>query len=310
MSLPVVIVNPNSAGGQTRRRWSQLEASIGDAMGEFRALFTERPGHATELARAALREGADLVIAMGGDGTTNEVVNGFFDGTERVRPGASFAVLPAGTGGDFIKTTGSPRLLADAARGIAQQRAHPRVIDAARLTYLDSDGASAMRHFINIASFGVGGLVDRYVNRSSKKLGGKASFLLATVRASFAYKNARCRIRLDGGEPVERKIYSVAVANGRYFGGGMHIAPGAKLDDGRFDVVTIGDVSVATMFLNTSKIYAGTHIALPFVTVEHATRVDAEATDGEEVLLDVDGEQPGRLPATFELLPGAISVVG
>ena len=308
MSNTVVIVNPNSAGGQTRRRWPRIEASIRDAMGEFRHLFTERPGHATELARGALRDGADLVVAMGGDGTLNEVVNGFFDGDTVVRPGAAFGVLPAGTGGDFPKTINWPIHLGDAAKALAAAR--PRPIDVGRLEYLDHDGTTKVRHFINVTSFGIGGLVDRYVNASSKSLGGKASFFLSTVRASLAYKNARIRISLDDKPAEERTIYSVAVANGRFFGGGMKIAPDAATDDGMFDVVTIGNVGIGTMLLHSSKIYDGSHVKLPFVTVERARSVYAECENGEEVLLDVDGEQPGRLPARFQILPAALHVMG
>jgi YegS/Rv2252/BmrU family lipid kinase len=304
--IPVVIVNPNSAGGQTRKRWPQLEASIKDALGEFHPLFTEHQGHATELCRSAVQQGTELVIAMGGDGTINEVVNGFFDGEQQISKTASFAVLPAGTGGDFVKTAGVPKTLVDAARAIKEGTARP--IDAARLRYMATDGKMAMRHFVNIASFGISGLVDRYVNKSSKSLGGKASFAIATLKAGVVYKNAKCRLRLDGGAPVERTINTIAVANGRFFGGGMEIAPDARLDDGRFDVVTIGDVGLFTMARHSGKIYQGTHTKLPFVTCEKASRVEAESVDGSEVLLDVDGEQPGRLPASFEILPGALRV--
>src|SRR5438067_1050056 len=153
-SVPVVIVNPNSAGGKTRAQWPRHEAAIREGLGPFQPLFTERPGHATDLARSALQGGADVVLAMGGDGTTNEVVNGFFSedgGEEPVRPGAAFGVLPAGTGGDFPKTTGTPRVLVDAARGLAGAR--PQKIDVGRLRYLDHEGATRTRHFINIASF-------------------------------------------------------------------------------------------------------------------------------------------------------------
>lgn len=309
---PVLIVNPNSAGGRTRAAWPRTEAMLREALGAFHPLFTERAGHATDLTRAALRDGADVVIALGGDGTLNEVVNGFFerdaDGSwSSVRPDAAFGLLPAGTGGDFPRTLGTPRVLADAAHGLA--RARRRHIDVGRLDYLDADGHPATRHFINITSFGIGGLVDRYVNQSSKSLGGRASFFLASTRASLSYHNARVLLSLDGGPAEEHVVYNVAVSNGRYFGGGMHVAPNAVLDDGLFDVVTIGDVSMPTMLWHAPKIYRGTHLALPFVTVERARRVHAESVDGEEVLLDMDGEQPGRLPATFEILPGAIQVL-
>lgn len=310
MSVPVVIVNPQSAGGRTKTRWPRLEAQIREAMGHFHSLFTERAGHATELARSALRDGADLVVALGGDGTLSEVVNGFFHQDEAgahvpVRPGAAVGLLPAGTGGDFARTTETPRALPDSAHRIAGATSRP--IDVGRLTYLDADGRTAVRHFINVASCGVAGLVDHYVNRSSKALGGKASFYLGTLRASIAYKNARVRVSLDDREPEEQRIYNLAVANGRFFGGGMKIAPGAELDDGMFDVVTIGDASATRVILEaSSRIYAGTHLSLPYVSASRARKVHVESTGGEEVLLDVDGEQPGRLPATFEIVPAAI----
>jgi YegS/Rv2252/BmrU family lipid kinase len=306
-SAPAIVINPMSAGGETRRRWPEVEAALRDALGEFRPLFTERRGHATELARTALREGARMVVAVGGDGTLNEVMNGFFEDDRPVAPEAVLGILPLATGGDFIKTVGTSRKLAEAAHTLAHGT--PRTIDIGRLQYVQHDGTPAQRYFINIASFGIGGLVDRYVNQSHKLLSGKASFFLATVRASLHYKNARCRITLDDGPAIQQPIYVVAVSNGRFFGGGMKIAPDAEMDDGQFDVVTIGDVSMMSMILHSSRIYRGTHIGLPQVAAQRARKVVAEPVDaGVEVLLDVDGEAPGRLPATFELLPRALRI--
>lgn len=306
-SPPAIVINPMSAGGETRRRWPEVEAALRDALGEFRPLFTERSGHATELARTALREGARLVVAVGGDGTLNEVVNGFFEGDRPVAPEAVLGILPLATGGDCIKTLGTSRRLAEAAHTLAHGT--PRAIDLGRLEYLQHDGTRATRYFINITSFGIGGLVDRYVNQSHKLLSGKASFFLATVRASLTYRNARCRITLDDGPVIQQPIYIVAVSNGRFFGGGMKIAPDAEMDDGQFDVVTIGDVSMVTMLRHSSKIYRGTHLGLPHVSVQRARKMVAEPVDaGDEVLLDVDGEAPGRLPARFEIVPRAIRI--
>jgi YegS/Rv2252/BmrU family lipid kinase len=213
--------------------------------------------------------------------------------------------VPAGTGGDFIKTLGVPRETAAAAAAL---KSPARAIDVGRLRYVEDNGKEATRHFINIASFGIGGLVDRYVNRSSKALGGKVSFALATLKAGAKYKNATVRLVLDGGTPREGRVYNVAVANGRYFGGGMKVAPDAALDDGWFDVVTLGDFGFSDLLFRGLDIYSGKHLKNPKVTVTRARRVDAEAVDGAEVLLDVDGEAPGRLPASFELLAGALKV--
>jgi diacylglycerol kinase family enzyme len=202
-----------------------------------------------------------------------------------------------------------PRTFAEAAHRLHEARRRPRPIDVGRLTYTGHDGETHARHFINITSFGIGGLVDRFVNQSGKALGGKVGFFVATLRASLAYKNALVRVRLDDGEAEERVVYSCAVANGRFFGGGMKIAPEALTDDGLFDVVTIGDISLGTVIRDSSRIYAGTHLSLPYVTCARARKLHADSASGEEVLLDMDGEQPGRLPATFEVVPGAVMVV-
>ena len=305
MAATVLVVNPQSAGGKTERRWPELRALIQEGYGAFEERFTRAAGDATRLTREALAAGAELVVAVGGDGTINEVVNGFFDDTGPIAPAASFGIVPAGTGGDFIKSLGVPRETAAAAAAL---KLAPRAIDVGRLRYVSSDGRPALRHFINIASFGIGGLVDRYVNQSSKALGGKLSFALATLKAGVTYHNATVRLILDGGTPKEGKIYNVAVANGRYFGGGMKVAPDAALDDGLFDVITMGDFGFADLLLRGLDIYSGKHIGSPKVSVQRARRVEAEATDGVEVLLDVDGEAPGRLPASFELLAGALRI--
>lgn len=305
MAGTVLVVNPQSAGGKTERRWPELRATIAEAFGPFEERFTRAAGDATRLTREALRAGAELVVAVGGDGTINEVVNGFFDEAGPVNPKASFGIVPAGTGGDFIKTLGVPR---DTFAAAAALKSAPRAIDVGRLCYVDAGGQPALRHFINIASFGIGGLVDRYVNQSSKALGGKLSFAIATLKAGAAYKNARVRLTLDDGPAKEGRIYNVAVANGRYFGGGMKVAPDAALDDGWFDVITMGDFNFGDLILRGLDIYSGKHLSNPKVSVHRARRIEATPTDGGEVLLDVDGEAPGRLPATFELLPGALQV--
>jgi len=163
--------------------------------------------------------------------------------------------------------------------------------------------------FINIASFGLSGLVDRYVNDSSKRLGGTLSFLAASARASLSYDNQRVRMRFDDGDPIDTIIKVCAIANGRYFGGGMYIAPEANLDDGLFDVVSVGDLSRLEMAMSSHRLYRGTHLTLDKVSHRRAKKVSAEPLDSTDVLLDVDGETPGRLPATFTVVPKSLAVV-
>jgi YegS/Rv2252/BmrU family lipid kinase len=302
-----LVVNPRSANGSVQRRWDELATTVRSGFGDFEHAFTTARGDATTLARKALGEGYELIVALGGDGTMNEVVNGFFEDGQPVNADAVLGEIPMGTGGDFRKTAGIPKDVAEAAaalKGTATMR-----VDAGRLSLVDGAGRPGFRYFINIASFGLGGLVDSIVNSSSKALGGKASFLLATARAAVRYKNQLVRLSLDGGAPLERRIYNVAVANGRYFGGGMQVAPNALLDDGLFDVVALGDFGVAEAAMRVRHIYKGTHLGMPKVEHWKARHVQAEPVDpNDKVLLDVDGEQPGSLPSTFEMLPGAIKI--
>jgi len=302
----VVIVNPKSQGGKLGARWPEVSETIGRAF-PFDDALTTGPGHATQLAREALRAGAERIIAIGGDGTINEVVNGFFDGGQPIAPDASFGVIPFGTGGDFRKTFKLPTEIADAAAVIA---VNERVkIDVGKLEFTTMAGAPSTRMFANIASFGVSGVVDRLVNESGKKLG-RLSFMLATARATWAYKNQRVQLVLDGKHRVEATINTVAVANGRFFGGGMLVAPNAEPDDGQFDVIAIGDLGFRALLTSGRRLFNGTHLAMDKVTARRARVVDAEGIDpGSVIELDVDGENLGKLPARFELVPAALWMI-
>jgi len=305
----VVVVNPQSQNGQLGRRWTGLAADLRRAVGAFDDVLTRRAGDATELARQAIENGADMVVAIGGDGTINEVANGFFRDGAPINPDAVFGVLPYGTGGDFRKTVDLPKDIYEAGRILVDGKR--KKVDVGRIDYTDNDGKPATRMFINIASFGISGLVDDYVNKTTKALGGKVSFLLATARAALEYQNRRVRLVFDGDEQnaVTRTVLSVAVANGRYFGGGMFIAPEAQLDDGEFDVVTLGDLTTADMAVHGLKLYQGTHLALDKVEHARVRTLRAEPVDNRPIRLDVDGETPGVLPAAFSVVPGALSLM-
>ena len=301
-----VIVNPNSQGGKLGKRWRDHADVIGRAF-PFDEAVTKGPGDATELTRAALRAGAERIVAIGGDGTVNEVVNGFFEAGEPIAPEASFALLPYGTGGDFRRTLELPTEFEDAVAVVAANQR--RRIDVGRLTFTRTDGTKALRMFANIASFGVAGVVDRLVNESGKKLG-RLSFMLATARATWAYKNQRVQLVFDGGERVEATINTVAVANGKFFGGAMMVAPQAELDDGLFDVICMGDLTFGDLLKSGRRLYSGTHLGMAKVTSRRARVVEAEPIEpGAIVELDVDGEAPGVLPARFEIVPRALWVV-
>jgi YegS/Rv2252/BmrU family lipid kinase len=302
----LVVANPQSANGALGRRWPLLREVILANFGPFEHRFTTGVGDAARLTQQALADDYEMVVAMGGDGTISEVVDGFFTQAGRpLKPEAVLGVLPFGTGGDFRKTIDASTELAEGARHLRGQ--DTRSIDVGRLTYQTPQDTQRVRHFINIASFGISGLVDHFVNTTTKVFGGTVSFALATVRAMHKYRPQQASLRLDDRPPEEVTLHNVAVANGRYFGGGMQIAPHAQLDDGLFDVVTLGPMTWLDLLLRGHRVYSGTHLELPKVRADRARRVEAEPVDPDEaILLDVDGETPGKLPAIFEVVPGAL----
>ncbi len=302
----LVVLNPKAGSSFGPRRRTALEAAIRRVVPDVEFGETAGPGDATRRVREALRAGAEQIVSVGGDGTHHEVVNGFFEQDGRpVREGAVLAPLPGGTGGDFRKTLGYGRNPLELVALLGDRATRP--CDVGHLQYVDHQGRPAARWFLNIASFGLGGLVDDLVNRSSKALGGFVSFAAATVRALARFRPQIVRLQLNDRPEVLRTISVVACANGRWFGGGMKIAPDAVLDDGLFDVVTLPGQSLADYLFRGHRVYAGTHVTMPGVLVERARKVVAEPFDPDEpVLLDVDGEAPGRLPATFALHGGLL----
>ncbi len=303
-----VIINPRSGGGRTGRQWPRLEPKLVTALGQVSCTFTEKPGDATRLTRKALKDGCDLVIAVGGDGTINEVVNGFFDNGTAINEDASLSLIPAATGGDFRRTFG---FAGNPARAIEQiQHGTPHAIDLGRMTYLDQEGNETTRYFANTASFGLSGVVSRAVNDAgvAKLFGGQFAFLWCSLRHAFSYKNRTVELIIDGGPAETLRVSTVCLCNGQYFGGGMHIAPDARPDDGQFDLVIFGDIGMRDVLSNIHRLYKGSLGDNPKVTIRHARTVQA-SNEGDPIFLEMDGETPGRLPAVFEIVPRALKLV-
>ncbi|HEX3672904.1 MAG TPA: diacylglycerol kinase family protein [Rhizomicrobium sp.] len=307
-----VVVNPRSGGGSTGREWKHIASALQEAYPMMSVAMTRRRGDATEMVRSALREGHHEVVAVGGDGTINEAVNGFFDANGRlVSPDAVLAFVTSGTGGDFRKSFGiAPG--ADAA--IARIReSKVRQVDVGRLTCLSRRGEPVMRHFINIGSFGMSGVIVDSVNRAriAKLFGGKFAFAFHSLKGMMFYRNRTIRLRVDGEFDEILTIATVAVANGQYFGGGMRVAPTARTDDGLFDVIVMGGTKKSRAVADMKLIYTGEHLNNPAVRALRGSKVVAvpvAETRGRPVLIEVDGESAGRLPATFEIYPRALNL--
>ncbi len=302
---PHLIVNPRSAAGRTGRHFDRIARAIRAAVGDFECAFTRAPGDGVRLAREAVRSGSALVVAVGGDGTASEVIDGLAGARPR-DPDPLFGFIPRGTGSDLRRTLGIPQDLEAAARTLAGRR--EIVCDLGRVELTAHDGSAQVRHFANVAGFGVAGVVAGLVNRGLKLGDGRLSFMIASARALLGWSDQTVRWRADGGPWSETPITSFSVCNGRFFGGGMQVAPGARVDDGLFDVVIWSGFGLADFVTKKSMLYDGTHVTLPNTRVLRARTVEAEAAPGARLLLDVDGEQPGTLPARFTILPGALRV--
>jgi diacylglycerol kinase (ATP) len=302
---PLIIVNPRSGGGLGETAWAKLVGPLTDGMGEFDSAFTTGPRDATRIAREAAVAGRPLVVAMGGDGTVSEIADGILD----AGGGATTAIglIPRGTGGDFRRSLELPADLREAAERIRDAPA--RVIDAGRVHFTAHDGTHCDRHFVNVASFGFSSAVASKANASSKRWGGKAAFLSATVRSLFSYENSDVWLSLDGGEPQRRRVLLAAIGNGRFFGGGMKICPEAKLDNGALDLVVVGDFSRMEVLTKVGRLYDGSHLTLEDVRNMTVKTLKAAPVEPAAIIpIELDGETPGRLPATFEVLPGALRV--
>jgi YegS/Rv2252/BmrU family lipid kinase len=312
MPLPLVIVNPASAGGSTGDTWPGIASDLRAHFGSFTPVFTSHPGQATEIANDSARQGTKLIIACGGDGTISEVANGILlSGKD-----AELGILPSGTGGDFRKTLGVPQRARDAAEILRTGRA--RRIDVGRVTFTTDVGTQETRYFLGVASLGMTADVIQRVKeggpewlplKTSKWISGRLSFGVSLLQSALQATATRVVVQLDDQPEHHLTVIALCIANARYFGGGMKIAPDAKLDDGKFDIVSVGDLGALRIFTNAPRLYLGAHLGMQ--EVGHALGaklVVTPAVKGEQVSIELDGELPGQLPASFQIVPAALRV--
>ena len=283
----------------TGKRWPELAHRAATLGLSGESLLSERPEHMIELAERVARRGAEVVVAVGGDGTLNETINGLM----RAGGTTELATIPLGTGMDFVRTYGIPTRFEDAVQ--TAKDGAVRTIDVGRVRYRTWAGDEAERYFGNVSSVGMSAAVARRANGMSKVLGGRATFFYALVRVFLEWQNTMIDVELDG-ERRSARMHDVIVANGQFHGGAMWLAPGARPDDGLFDVLLIGDVTKLDFATTAPKLYRGTHLAHPKVDLERARTVSVDA--GETLPIELDGEQVGTTPVRFDVVPGALRV--
>jgi diacylglycerol kinase (ATP) len=305
---PLLVVNPSSGGGATGRTFASMRSTIERALGPVEVAMTERSGHGIDLSREGAAAGHPLVVAVGGDGTFHEVVNGVMQ-AKAARSGEDdvhVGLIGQGTGGDFRKTLGIEHRLDRYLEALKSGRERP--LDVGKFT----GGGKAEHYFVNILSVGMGGLVDSYVRDAPRALGGKAAYFGASLKALVNARlgNVKCAVTKDG-ETEEHAIrsYMIAVCNGRFFGGGMKVAPMAEIDDGAFEIVALGATSKLGFALTSSSIYSGKHIGHAGTVHLRAQKIALDLANEEArrvFLSDVDGEPMGSLPMTIEVVPKAL----
>ncbi len=309
---PLLIINPNAQGGKTGKLAGELVRIIERYLGSVDSTLTTGARHAVEIAEQAARDGREVVVVLGGDGTIHEVANGLMLAREDGVTPPKLGIIAQGTGGDFRKTLGINHRLDLYCNAIASRCTRP--IDLGRFRYRDKSGSMAQAYFINILSVGMGGMVDEYVARLSGKMGGTLAYFVASARALVQNEVGMldCVIH-EGDQRREVEITSrmLAICNGRFFGGGMEVAPMAQLDDGWFDVVNLGAASKLKFALSNLSVYSGKHVDHEDVGVFRCNRIEIDLrNDGirDQFPLDVDGEPLGTLPIEIELVPKALEV--
>lgn len=300
------IVNPMAGSGALGRRWSaRIRPLIAEKIGDFAFALTEGAGHATELARQALLNGHQTIIAMGGDGTINEVVNGFFINGKPVRPKAKLGILPFGSGGDFARTARLPKDYRKALDLIASGNARP--VDVGVAEYGNPD--MPPRHFINIANAGVVAQIMLKVNVLPRWLPALTRYLGGTLQGFLTHADCPVRLTVDGTRIMEVKLTDLVVANGRFFGRGMQVAPSALIDDGLFDVAILKDVGATRFFAQILPRLYGLGANTPTTHYEffrcREIRVEKLSAD-KPLKVEMDGETHGEADVTFRVLPGIL----
>lgn len=296
-----VIVNPAAGAGKTAKKWPEIMSLLKSLGLDFEYDITEAPGHAIELTKSAVGKGYEMVVSVGGDGTIHEIVNGLHEagGNADVVVG----IVNTGTGADYIRTIGVPRRYKEACRCLLSSGR--RTVDLGVVEYT-KDGQRKKRLFVNFAGIGFDAEVVKATTEKFKALGDMPSYLMGLFSTLMSYENRDVSIVVDG-EHGQRRVCTILMNNGRYGGGGMLPAPNADPGDGFFDVVIIDDITKPDLIVSIPRIYRGTHLTHPKVTLMRAREVEIRPALTSAV--QADGELLGEAPASFSVLPAALNIV-
>ena len=298
MTYARLIVNPAAGAGRTARYWPEIRSVLKQVGLKFEHDITEAPGHAIELVKIAVGKGYKLIVSVGGDGTINEVVNGLY--VTGSLSDVAMGIIGTGTGGDYIRTIGVPRDYIQACERLMHP--HEYTVDLGMVEH----GNDQKRLFANFGGLGFDAEIVKATTIKYKSLGSLPSYLMGMLTTLVTYHNHEMSIELDGKQE-EKKVCTVIMSIGKYGGGSMFIAPNADPTDGLFDVVVIGDVSKPDLLYSLPRVYKGTHLTHPKISITRVKHV--KVTCKNNLALQADGELLGQSPATFSVLPSALKLM-
>ncbi len=303
----MAIINPVSSNGKTAKVWPEYERYFHEQGICLETVFTQYPGHAVELARSVIAKGYRKIMAVGGDGTINEVVNGLYKDNRLISDDIRLIIFSQGTGCDYIRSLGISNKVEDIVKMLNGNKVE--LLDLGQVFFQNHQGIEENRLFVNLADTGIGADTAKLVNDSSKRLGGFLTYLLGILRTLFTHKNKKIRVIIDQEERYNQYLNSVMVANGKYFGGGIQIAPEANLKNGSFNIVLLKNFNKLQIIVNLIKAYKGTHLSHPLVDSIVGNDILLQIEDGEISELELDGESVGTLPARFKILGNSLPVL-
>lgn len=300
-----IIINPVAGNGKAGKEAQVILEKIKNQSDfEINIAFTGGKNEAEKITRKAINEGSSMVIAVGGDGTINEVVNGFFAGGKPINPLCELGVIDCGTGGGYARTLKCPRRISEQIDLLVNSES--KALDLGQISYRGPSGKTVSRLFANECQAGIGCNVASSVGKKSKIIGGTLAFGIAATLFAFSMKAIKLVVVFDNEAPVELSLIGLVVGNGTECAGGMKLTPDARLNDGFFDVLSIGEMSITQRILNLSKVYSGKHILSPYFSVRRCKKLKIESET--ELSLESDGEIIGNSPYNIELIPAAIKV--
>jgi diacylglycerol kinase (ATP) len=301
MHRAYLIINPTAGAGKTKKQWPFIKEYLKKIGYDFEGQETEAPGHAIELAAEAVKKGYKYIIAVGGDGTVSEIVNGLYkaDGLNSVTLG----IISTGTGADYIRTIGIPCDYEEASNKLINPVT--RDVDVGLVECL-KDGKATSRLFVNFAGLGFDAEVVKATTQKFKAMGRVSAYLLGLLSTLLSYKNKEVDI-IIGDEKKRRRICTVIMGNGKYGGGGMYTTPKAEIDDGLLDILIVGDLSKPDFIQSLPTLYEGTHLNHPKVSLKKAAEVTVIPV--VPMAVQADGDLVGESPATFKIIEQKLHLI-